>query len=146
MLPCFNMSNFLAGVRVRSVAVAALTPVLAAPAAARTAEIAGKLGYLSEWEVTAKVSEQVVAGKREFSGPLTVRHIGLCTTGGRPVEMAGEIRFRTTGWVNRRMEATLVLDGKECGFTGSVGDAVDGVLTCEQWKGVPVNLSIKPAE
>ena len=117
----------------------------AGPAEARSAEVAGKLGYLSEWEVTAKVSEQVIAGKREFAGPLTVRHIGLCAPG-RPVEMAGEIRFRTAGWMTRRMEATLVIDGKECGFTGKFADTVDGVLSCPQWNGVPVSLSIKPGE
>jgi hypothetical protein len=140
------MSHCPASALGRRAAVAALTVLLATPAAARTAEVAGTIGYLSEWEVSATVSERVVAGQREFAGPLTLLHVGLCTTGGRPVEMAGEIRFRSTGWVNRRMEATLVLDGKECGFTGSVGDTVNGVLACEQWKGVPVNLSIKPAE
>jgi hypothetical protein len=114
-------------------------------AAARSAEIGGKLGYLSEWEVTATVTEQVVGGRREFAGPLTVRHVGLCAPG-RPVEMAGEIRFRIAGWVTRRLEATLVIDGKECGFSGKIGETVDGVLTCEQWKGVPASLSIKTTE
>jgi hypothetical protein len=114
-------------------------------ATARSAEIGGKLGYLSEWEVTAMVTEQVVAGRREFAGPLTVRHVGVCAPG-RPVEMSGQIRFRTAEWLTRRLEAILVIDGKECGFNGTVGATVDGVLTCEQWKGVPASLSIKATE
>ena len=129
----------------RSAAAAWLAVSLAGPAVARSAEVAGKLGYLSEWEVTAKVTEQVVAGKREFAGPLTVRHIGVCAPG-RPVEMAGEIRFRTAGWMTRRMEATLVIDGKECGFAGKLGETYDGVLACPQWNGVPVRLSIKAGQ
>jgi hypothetical protein len=60
--------------------------------------------------------------------------------------MAGEIRFRTAGWLARRLDATLVIDGKTCGFSGRVGDTVDGVLTCELWKGVPVSLSIRTSE
>jgi hypothetical protein len=123
-------------------AVLALWP---AAAEARSAEVGGKLGYLSEWAVTARVTEQTVAGRREFVGPLTVRHVGLCAPG-HPVEMAGEIRFRMAGWLTRRLAATLVIDGKACGFSGQVGDTVDGVLTCEQWKGVPASLSIKTAE
>ena len=72
-----------------------------------------------------------------------MRHIGVCAPG-RPVEMTGEIRFRTAGWMTRRMDATLVLDGKECAFAGKLGETYDGVLACPQWNGVPVSLSIKP--
>ena len=126
-------------------AAALFALLLAGPAAARSAEVAGKLGYLSEWEMTAKVTEQVIAGKRAFAGPLTLRHVGVCTPG-RPVEMAGEIRFRTAGWMTRRMEATLVIDGKECGFAASSARPMTAFSTCPQWNGVPVSLSIKAGE
>lgn len=126
-------------------AAAAASMLWPAVADARSAEVGGKLGYLSEWEVTARVTEQVVAGRREFVGPLTVRHIGVCAPG-RPVEMAGEIRFHAAGWLSRRLEAILVIDGKPCGFSGRVGTTIDGVLTCEQWKGVPASLSIQTTE
>ena len=32
------------------------------------------------------------------------------------------------------MEATLVIDGTECGFQGKLSEAYDGVL-CQQWRG-----------
>src|SRR4051812_7204636 len=48
--------------------------------------VSGKLGYLSEWDVTATVVPHASGRRQEFSGPLTVRHTGICTTNG-PVEM-----------------------------------------------------------
>src|SRR4030095_1999323 len=83
----------------------------APPALAQSAAVAGKLGYISEWEVTDQVAPRDSSG-REFSGPLTVRHVGLCAVD-RPVEMTGEIRYRIAGWPSRRMDATLVIDGTE---------------------------------
>jgi hypothetical protein len=130
----------LASMRIGAVALG----FAATPALAQSAELAGTLGYVSEWEVTAKVTPHDSAGHREFAGPLTVRHIGLCAPG-RPVEMAGEIRYRVTGWLNRRMDATLVIDGTECGFEGKLAEAYEGVLTCPQWRGVPLTLSLKAA-
>src|SRR5262245_33047326 len=100
---------------IRTVA-AVLAVAWAGSAAAQSSQLAGKLGYLSEWEVTAKVAPRGA----EFFGPLTVRHVGVCAPG-HPVEMAGEIRYRITGWLSRRMEATLVIDGTECGFAGKLG-------------------------
>ena len=128
----------LIGAVMAAVAWIGLTP-------AQSTELAGKLGYLSEWEITAKVSPQGAAASRVFSGPVTVRHIGVCAPG-HPVEMAGEIRYRITGWLSRRMEATLVLDGTECGFEGKLGQAYEGVLSCPQWRGVPVSLSLKAGD
>jgi hypothetical protein len=43
------------------------------------------------------------------------------------------------------MSATLRLDGVECAFEGNLSDSYAGVLSCEQWRGVPVSLSLKPA-
>jgi hypothetical protein len=116
---------------------------LAHPAHAGSTQVSGKLGYLSEWELTANVTERLADGKKEFVGPLTVRHVGMCTTG-RPAEMAGEIRYRVTGWIKPRMTATLQLDGVECGFEGNLSDTYDGVMSCPQWNGVPVSLRVKP--
>ena len=119
--------------------------MLAGSASARAAEVTGKLGYLSEWELTGHVTERVSGGKAEFAGPVTVKHVGLCTPG-RPVEMVGEIHYRVTGLLTRRLEATLVLDGTECGFEGKLAGSYDGVLTCSQWRGIPVSLIVKPSE
>ena len=78
------------------------------------------------------MTERLSDGKKEFVGPLTVRHVGMCATG-RPAEMSGEIRYRVTGWIRPRMTATWSLDGVECGVEGNlVGDAYGGVLS---WRG-----------
>jgi len=132
----------------RRVVLIAAIMALAAPAGAAHAQstaIAGKLGYLSEWELSAKVRQQGTAANREFVGPLTVRHVGVCAPG-HPVEMAGEIRYRITGWLSRRIEATLVIDGTECGFAGKLGQAYEGVLSCPQWRGVPLSLSLEAGD
>lgn len=131
----------------RNAALAILVLTLAAPmpAHAQTVQVSGKLGYLSEWEVSGTAAAQSTGHKREFSGPLTLRHTGVCTPG-RPVEMTGEIRYRHVDWLSRQVDATLVLDGVECGFTGKLSDAYEGVLSCPQWRGVPVSLSLKSAE
>jgi hypothetical protein len=129
----------------RNAAVALLIVAFVGPAQARSAEVSGKLGYLSEWEVTANVTENVSAGKREFSGPLIVKHVGVCAPG-RPVEMSGEIRYRTTGWMAPRMQGTLVIDGAECGFEAKLSETYNGVMSCEQWRGVPLSLSVKTAD
>jgi hypothetical protein len=120
--------------------LALLTVII--PVHALGAELAGKLGYLSEWEVTAHVHKQA---DNQFSGPVTVRHVGVCAPG-RPVEMTGRITYTLTGWAARRMEATLVIDGTECGFQGKLSEAYDGVLTCQLWRGVPLSISVKSAD
>jgi hypothetical protein len=74
-------------------AVPLLLMTLVQPALAGSVQVSGKAGYLSEWEVSAEVMEDRARGKREFSGPLTVRHIGVCAPG-RKSEMSGEIRLR----------------------------------------------------
>jgi hypothetical protein len=128
--------------RALAAALVSLTPTVAS---AEHAQVRGKLGYLSEWEVTAQVTAKVIEGKKEFVGPLTVRHVGMCTTG-RPAEMSGEIRYRITGWIKPRMTATLSLDGIPCDFEGNLSDTYGGVLSCQQWRGIPVSLTVKPGD
>jgi hypothetical protein len=134
-----------ASIAVMTVSVFVLAQSAPARAQERSVEVSGKLGYLSEWDVSATVVPHASGRRQEFSGPLTVRHTGICTTNG-PVEMTGEIRYRLVNWLSRQIDATLVLDGAECGFTGKLGDAYEGVLSCAQWRGVPLKLSLKSAE
>lgn len=126
-------------------AVPLLLMTLVQPALAGSVQVSGKAGYLSEWEVSAEVMENRATGKREFSGPLTIRHIGVCTPG-RKSEMSGEIRYQITGWLRPRMKATLVIEGVECAFDAVLSETFDGVISCSLWRGVPLSLSVKPAE
>jgi hypothetical protein len=136
---------FFLGLLMHNAAVLLLIVAFVGLAPARSAEISGRLGYLSEWQVTATVTENVSAGKKEFSGPLIVKHIGVCAPG-RPVEMSGEIRYRTTGSMVPRIQGTLVIDGTECAFEAKLSEAYDGAMSCEQWRGVPLSLSAKTAD
>ena len=51
---------------------------LATPAGAQSLQVLGYAGVLGEWELTATVTENASQPK-EFSGPLTMTHVGLCT-------------------------------------------------------------------
>ena len=76
----------------------------------------GYAGVLGEWEVTATVTEKASGPSREFSGPLTMTHVGICTQEG-PEEKTGEIRFQISA--SSRLEATLSVAGVECTYRAS---------------------------
>ena len=44
-------------------------------------QVYGTTGYLGECELSSIVSEQVANGRKEYSGPLAVKHVGLCRDG-----------------------------------------------------------------
>ncbi|MEZ5788957.1 MAG: hypothetical protein R3D62_21280 [Xanthobacteraceae bacterium] len=102
--------------------------------------VSGKLGFMGEWEVKANAREQASAA-REFSGPLTLTHVGLCTVNG-PVEKLGGIRFRRTGLVGSGIEATLTFDGKQCTFAARGAKTYEGTLECSGG-GIPLRLQIE---
>lgn len=117
--------------------------ILALPSLAQAAglQVSGRAGYLSEWEIKATADETTVAGKKEFSGPLTLTHVGLCSVNG-PTVKSGEIRFQTgpsSSWV----KATLSFDGQKCTFLGTRSDTFDGIMDCPNTQGVPLSLTIK---
>lgn len=120
------------------VAVAAFALVL--PVRSQAETLIGKAGYLSEWTVSATVAADA---SREFSGPMTLAHTGLCTVNG-PVEKAGDIHYRISGLLTSRMAATLTIDGARCTFSGAAAsDAYSGVMDCPGTKGVPLTISVK---
>ena len=61
-------------------------------------QIHGTTGYAGEYELSGSVMEQDLEWKKVFSGPLTVKHVGLCTHDG-PKETVGAIWFRTRQFV-----------------------------------------------
>jgi hypothetical protein len=85
-----------------------------------------------------------VSGRvREFSGPLTLRHVGLCSQSG-PEEKAAEIKLQIMkSGSSSQIRATLTLDGANCTFSGKLSDTYSGLMDCADAKGVPLTLSIK---
>ena len=68
-----------------------------APAHAQPLEIIGYSGFLGEWELTATVTE-AAPGRQAYSGPLTMKHVGLCTQDG-PEERTGEMHLELSGLI-----------------------------------------------
>ena len=76
---------------------------------------------LGEWEVTATVRETCSRASKEFSGPLMMKHVGLCTQDG-PEEKTVNCAF---GCRPRRIDcmATLSVAGEDCTYSASLSDA-----------------------
>jgi hypothetical protein len=115
--------------------------LLAAPAAAQTLQVIGYSGHLGEWELTAVVTEGTSSRTKEFSGPLTMRHIGLCSRDG-PEERAGQMRFQMLA-SSSQLNATLVIAGVECSYSGRLSDSYNGIMNCSDRQAIPLKLWLK---
>jgi hypothetical protein len=103
-------------------------------------EVGGQAGFLGEWELSAVVSERAADGLR-LDGPLTLRHTGLCSVNG-PEEKSGEIRLSLSP-ASGRVNATLVIDGSACTYSGNLQSDSNGLLRCPNTPAVPLTLWIK---
>ena len=115
--------------------------LLAAPASAQSLQVVGYSGYLGEWELTATVTETASSRVKEYSGPLTMKHIGLCTQDG-PEEKTGEMRFRLST-SPAALSATLSIAGIECTYSGRLSDPYIGTMHCPGRQAVPLKLWLK---
>jgi hypothetical protein len=124
--------------------VAMITLATAAtPADSRSLQVAGTAGYLAEWEFNGTVTATTPAPDAEFSGPLTWKHVGVCSVNG-PEEKRGEIRFRLSkSGAASRLTATVALDGAQCNYSGDFSGSSSGHMDCSDAKGVPLTISIK---
>ena len=102
--------------------------LLGAPALAESLQLSGKFGYLGEYELSVDIPVQDASGKTEFSGPMTVKHVGVCTHDG-PDEVEGKISLRFSDAASR-VKAVLVFDGHECTFSGKLSKTNGGELVC----------------
>ena len=118
-----------------------LLSVLATPAAAQSLQVIGYSGHLGEWELSAVVTEGTSSRTKEFSGPLTMKHIGLCSQDG-PEERTGQLRFQMPA-SSSRLDATLVIAGIECSYSGRLSDSYNGMMTCPDRQAVPLKLWLK---
>jgi len=97
---------------------------LGVPAHAETRQVIGYAGVLGEWELTATVTENPSRRTGEFSGPLTLKHTGVCTRDG-PEERTGEMRFQIAA-LSSQLNATLSVDGVACSYSGKLSDPTAG--------------------
>jgi hypothetical protein len=122
--------------------VPTMLAALAVPAAgAQSLEVIGYAGYLGEWELTATVAETSRGSTAEYSGPLTMKHVGICTQDG-PEEKAGALRFQISA-SSSRLNATLSVAGVECTYSGQLSDSYAGTMSCPGHQSVPLKLWVK---
>ena len=125
----------------RPIFVVVLSSILTMSAHAQSLKVTGQAGYLGEWEVTAEIVQTLAPGKKEYSGPLTLKHVGLCTQDGPEVK-TGEIRLHLSGSASR-VTAMLSYDGAVCSYSGKKEDAYTGLMSCPNRRDVPLLLWLK---
>lgn len=108
-------------------------------AQAEPLQVLGQAGVLGEWELTANL-DATDAARKAFSGPMLMRHVGLCTQDG-PEEKKGELKLQLTR--ASRLEATLVVEGVTCTYQGRKSDSYSGVLRCPNQRDVMLRLWLK---
>jgi hypothetical protein len=109
--------------------------------AAQPLQVIGYSGYLGEWELTATVTETAPGSTAEYSGPLTMKHVGICTQDG-PEEKTGALRLQISA-SSSRLNATLSVAGVECTYSGQLSDSYTGTMNCPGRPGVPLKLWVK---
>ena len=114
---------------------------LSAPVRAEPRQILGYAGVLGEWELTATVNENPLQRGKEFSGPLSMKHVGICTQDG-PEEKTGEIRFQISA-LSSRLDATLLVEGVACSYSAGLSDPYSGMMACPDREAVPLKLWLK---
>jgi hypothetical protein len=127
----------------RTLLVAISICIVAATATAEPYAASGQVGYLQEWELKANLAKTVSGSKIEYSGAVTLRHVGLCSANGVE-EKSGKIRL-TMSRAPAAAEGTLALEGDSCRIVASLAPPYSGLLTCRNGQGVPISFSIEEA-
>jgi hypothetical protein len=112
--------------------------ILAAGAAqAESIHVRGTAGYISEWQLSGDLTKAGTAESQQFSGSLTWKHVGLCSSNGAE-EKFGYIKVQVSrpGSVPRS-GAMLWPEGVECTFSRS-----SRFMDCSDGSKVPLTLSI----
>jgi hypothetical protein len=110
-----------------------------APAAlAQTYSASAQIGYLQEWEMKGRLIKTVTGKSEDYSGAVTLRHVGLCSANGVE-EKSGVVRLSAS---SSRLEGTLAMDDDNCRIVASASPPYSGLLNCRNGGGVPINFSI----
>jgi hypothetical protein len=117
------------------------TCMIVAWAGAEPYAASGQVGYLQEWELKASLARIVSGSKIEYSGPVTLRHVGLCSANGVE-EKSGKL-WLTMPRPPGAAEGTLAVEGDSCRITATQAPSYSGLLTCRNGQGVPISFSIE---
>jgi hypothetical protein len=114
---------------------------LAIPARAQSLQVVGQAGILGEWELSASLTQNLVAGNKEYSGPVTLKHVGMCAADG-PEEKSGQMRLQLVRAASR-LKATLTIEGVACSYDAKKADSYTGTMSCPDRPDVPLLMWLK---
>ena len=113
------------------------------PAQSRSLSFSGNAGYLSEWQISATVSDAGSERSGALSGPVTMKHTGLCAVEGL-LENFGEMSVELSGWGPfSKIDIRMSFASAQCVYRGSFSEILKGFMDCSDARSVPVELSIK---
>jgi hypothetical protein len=119
--------------------VSAILVCAAAPVAlAQSYSASGQVGYLQEWEMKASLAKTPAGTVEDFSGPVTLRHVGLCSVNGVE-EKSGTLRLSVS---RSGVEGTLAMEDDSCRIAAVAAPSYSGLLRCRNGEGVPIHFSI----
>jgi hypothetical protein len=101
----------------------------------------GQVGYLQEWEMTGSLARTATHFSTNYSGPVTLRHVGLCSINGVE-EKSGTLEVKVSSW-SSKVEGTLVMPDDECHVVASASQGYSGLLSCHTGQGIPIRFSIE---
>ena len=113
----------------------------ATPALAQSYSASGQIGYLQEWEIKGSLAKTTPRSGADYSGPVTLRHVGLCSANGVE-EKPGVMQLKVS---SSRLEGTLAMDDDNCRIVASASSSYSGLLSCRNGQGVPISFSIGEA-
>jgi hypothetical protein len=131
--------------RVMPALAAALWIGAGVPAAlAQSYSADGQVGYLQEWEMKASLARTVTSSGVAYDGPVTLRHVGLCSVNGVE-EKSGMVRLQVSP-KTAGIEGTLAMKDDSCRIVAAAQPSYSGLLSCRDGQGVPIKFSIRQAE
>lgn len=113
----------------------------ASVALAQSYSASGRVGYLQEWEMKASLAKTVTSRGQDFYGPVTLRHVGICSVNGVE-EKSGVVRLTVS---RSGIEGTLAMEDDSCRIVASAARSYSGLLNCRSGQGVPISFSIDQA-
>jgi hypothetical protein len=128
---------------VRALLLSAIWICAGAPGVlAQSYSASGQVGYLGEWEMKASLAKTVTSAGEDYHGPVTLRHVGLCSVNGVE-EKSGEVRLLVS---RSGIEGTLAMKDDSCRIVASAPPSYSGLLNCRSGQGVPIKFSIGEAD
>jgi hypothetical protein len=112
----------------RAFVLAVLIGVFDTRAHAQPLQIKGIFGFLGEYELSATVTRETSGREQRLTGPMTIRHVGLCTHN-EPNESQGEITVQVID-TKSKISAAFAFDGQQCTYKGRVSQENVGELIC----------------